>query len=100
MPRSGVRWPRNGGLPDTIQNPIAWHHDFERVRKGDWNTVIVYISDRSCKLAGLGVGGGLLEFSKNFVRPFAWFVSKRNKWTGAWAEVKRQLKKMSFLFDS
>ncbi|MBI4776355.1 MAG: HDOD domain-containing protein [Deltaproteobacteria bacterium] len=34
---------RKWGLPETIRNPIAGHHDFERVRQGDWNTIVIYI---------------------------------------------------------
>ena len=86
------------GLPDTIQNPIAWHHDFERVRKGDWNTVIVYISDRSCKLAGLGVGVDCWSF-KEFREALRMVRIKEEQMDRSLAEVKRQLKKMSFLFD-
>jgi len=87
------------GLPETIQNPIAWHHDFERVRQGDWNTIIIYISDRSCKLAGLGVGTDSWSF-KEFREALRMVRVTEEQMDRSLAEVKRQLKKMSFLFDN
>jgi len=82
------------GLPASISVPIGAHHDFERVKQGDPYTVLVYLADRGCKLAGTGIGVDAWSF-----REFRYALKRagisEEDMDSSLVELKRDMRRIS-----
>ena len=86
-------------LPSSISEPIRTHHTIEEVRKGHPVTALIYLADRCCKLAGIGLGVDNWSF-REFRDVLEIAGLTEDVMDRSLAELKRELKRTPFLLKT